>query len=103
MKVSIGLRSPQIYEQTKRHIRRIPESFIAALQKYFETMQEKGAIISGDPHTLAVTVFSAAFGFVFLQASFGNELSPISQEEYIKSSVKMFVKGLGNGTPFPQA
>ena len=41
-----------------------------------------------------MTVLSSTFGYTFLTASFGNKLSKVEKEEYIKNSVKMFVNGL---------
>ena len=53
-----------------------------------------GKIPKKDFQTLALTVFSATFGYTFLQASFGKELTDIKKDEYIKESVQMFVKGI---------
>ena len=94
VKMSIGLRSPQIYEDTAPYIMKVPESFINALQSYFEIMKQKGKIIEGEPKVLAQTIFSSIFGFVFLQASFGNMLSLSKQEKYVKESIKIFVNGI---------
>lgn len=47
-----------------------------------------------DFECLAMTVFSATFGFTFLKASFGEELSRVKQEEYIINSVSLFLKGI---------
>lgn len=47
-----------------------------------------------DFDSLAMNFFSATFGYTFLKASFGNELTHVEKEEYIKNSVKMFIKGL---------
>ena len=94
VKMSIGLRSPQIYEDTAPYIMKVPESFINALQSYFEIMKQKGKIIEGEPKVLAQTIFSSIFGFVFLQVSFGNMLSLPKQEKYIKESIKIFINGI---------
>ena len=63
VKMSIGLRSPQIYEDTAPYIMKVPESFINALQSYFEIMKQKGKITEGEPKVLAQTIFSSIFGF----------------------------------------
>lgn len=94
VKMSIGLRSPQIYEETASYILMVPQSFVTALQGYFETMQQKSKIQNDDPHTLAMTLFSSTLGFLFLQASFGDGLSPLGQEAYIKATVQTFVEGM---------
>ena len=41
-----------------------------------------------------MTVFSATFGYTFLNASFGKELTEVDKEAYIKESVQAFVKGI---------
>ncbi len=92
--LSIGLRAPQIYEDTMPYIMKIPEAFLRTLILYFESMHVKGKIGVFDFECLAMTVFSATFGFTFLKASFGEELSKVKQEEYIIKSVSLFLKGI---------
>ena len=57
-------------------------------------MYEMGKIPKADFDALALTVFSSTFGYAFLNASFGNKLSKVERDEYIKSSVQLFIKGL---------
>lgn len=92
--LSVGLRAPQIYEETKPYIMKIPEAFLQSLVSYFEQMHQKGNIGSYDFESLAMTIFSAAFGFTFLKASFGDDLTGVKQEEYIKNSVSLFLAGI---------
>ena len=42
--LSIGLRAPQIYEDTMPYIMKIPEAFLRTLVMYFESMHVKGKI-----------------------------------------------------------
>jgi len=92
--ISIGLRAPQIYEDTRPYIMKIPEAFLQSLVSYFESMHEKGKLGSYDFESLAMTIFSSAFGFTFLKASFGDDLSKVKQEEYIANSVSLFLTGI---------
>ncbi len=92
--LSIGLRAPQLYEDTKQLIMKVPQTFLEAFLDYLKQMCEMGKIPEKDFAALAMTIFSATFGFTFLKASFGNELTAVEKEAYIKESVQMFVKGL---------
>lgn len=92
--LSIGLRAPQLYEETKHLIMKVPQAFLETFTDYLEQMREKGKIPKRDFKTLAMTVFSAAFGYTFLNASFGKELTDVEKDAYIKESVRMFIKGL---------
>ncbi len=92
--LSIGLRAPQLYEETKQLIMKVPQAFLTAFTDYLNKMCAMGKIPEKDFKTLALTVFSATFGYTFLKASFGNELTEIEKEKYIKESVQMFVKGI---------
>ena len=92
--LSIGLRAPQLYEDTKQLIMKVPQTFLEAFLDYLKQMCEMGKIPEKDFAALARTIFSATFGFTFLKASFGNELTAVEKEAYIKESVQMFVKGL---------
>lgn len=73
---------------------KVPQAFLLTLTDYLNKMCAKGKIPEKDVKALALTVFSATFGYTFLNASFGKELTDIEKEEYVKESVKMFVKGI---------
>ena len=92
--LSIGLRAPQLYEETAPLIMKVPQAFQFALTEYLEKMCSMGKIPEADFKSLAMTVFSSTFGYTFLIASFGNRLSEVEKEQYIKNSTQMFVKGL---------
>lgn len=92
--LSIGLRAPQLYDETASLIMKVPQAFLSSFTDYLKKMYNMGKIHKADFEALAMTVFSSAFGYAFLSASFGNELSKVEKDEYIKNSVKMFIKGL---------
>ena len=92
--LSIGLRAPQLYDETKPLIMKVPQAFLEAFTSYLNQMCEKGKIPQGDFQAFAMTVFSATFGYTFLHASFGKELTEVEKDAYIKNSVQMFVKGM---------
>jgi len=96
VRLSVGLRAPQIYAETSPYILKVPEVFLRSLVSYFESMYEKGKIGAFDFECLAMTIFSSTFGFTFLKASFGEQLSSVKQEEYITNSVSLFLKGIQN-------
>lgn len=92
--LSIGLRAPQIYEETAPLIMKIPQAFLSALTEYFVKMEELGKIAQLDFESLAMTVFSSTFGYTFLKASFDQKITKVNQKEFIKNSVELFVKGI---------
>jgi AcrR family transcriptional regulator len=92
--LSIGLRAPQLYEETSSLIMKVPQAFLSSFTEYLVKMYEMGKIHKADFEALAMTIFSSTFGYTFLKASFGDELSKVEKDEYIKSSVQMFLKGL---------
>ena len=92
--LSIGLRAPQLYEETKQLIMKVPQAFLETFTDYLNKMCEMGKIPEKDFKTLALTVFSATFGYTFLNASFGKELTDVEKDEYIKQSVQMFIEGI---------
>lgn len=92
--LSIGLRAPQLYEETSSLIMKVPQAFLASFTEYLAKMYEMGKIPKADFEALAMTIFSSTFGYTFLRASFGDELSKVEKDEYIKSSAQMFLKGL---------
>ena len=94
VKVSLGLRSPDLYEITKDGIREIPDTFKKVLVNYFTDMQEKNKIQTEDIESLAVSFLAINFGYVFFKASFGDELTELQSKEYIESNVRHFVNGI---------
>jgi len=92
--LSIGLRAPQLYEETKELIMKVPQAFLSTFTDYLNKMCAMGKIPEKDFEALALTVFSATFGYTFLNASFGKELTEIEKDRYINESVQMFVKGI---------
>lgn len=92
--LSIGLRAPQLYEETAPLIMKVPQVFVASLIEYFHRMEELGKIGHYDFENLAMTIFSSTFGYTFLSASFNQDLAKTSREEFIKCSVKIFINGI---------
>lgn len=92
--LSIGLRAPQLYEETAPLIMKVPQAFVSSLTEYFKKMNEMGKLGDFDFESLAMTIFSSTFGYTFLRASFHEDLAKTSREEFIKCSVKVFVEGI---------
>ncbi len=92
--LSIGLRAPQLYDETAPMIMKVPQAFISSLIDYFEKMEQLGKIAHMDFESLAMTIFSSTFGYTFLKASFNQELTKVEQKEFIKNSVTVFVRGI---------
>lgn len=94
VKVSIGLRTPELYDDTAEKIMEIPDVFMNVLRAYFSEMLLQEKIKCKDIEGMALQVLSMNFGFVFLKASFGDELSDLAQDEYIVNSINRFVYGI---------
>lgn len=97
VKVSIGLRSPELFDDTAKGIMEIPAIFKEGLIKYFEAMRERGKLTKdSNMENLAMMFLAVNFGFVFFRASFGNKLTAVTEKDYIQNSVEVFVNGIGN-------
>lgn len=48
----------------------------------------------GDCESLAMMFLSMNFGFVFLNASFGEKLTKLDKDEYIRNSIQVFLQGI---------
>lgn len=92
--LSIGLRAPQLFDETAPMIMKIPQAFLASLVEYFEKMNQLGKIAPMNYENLAMIIFSSTFGYTFLKASFHQEISKVEQKEFIRNSVQIFVKGI---------
>jgi len=94
VKLSIGLRAPQIFKETAPLIMKVPHVFVSSLIEYFQNMEQRGKLPHLDFECLAMTIFSNTFGFTFLNASFDKKLTSISKSEYIKKTVAIFIQGI---------
>lgn len=94
VKISMGLRAPELYEDTKDEILKVPLTLKKILVDYFNELVKMKKLTYSNTEQLAMTFLSLNFGFIFLKGSFGNCLSEIDQVEYIKNSVKIFCHGL---------
>lgn len=92
--LSIGLRAPQLYDEAAPLIMKVPQAFLSSFTDYLNKMCEMGKIPKADFDALAMNFFSSIFGYTFLSASFGKELSKIEKDAYIQSSIKIFIKGI---------
>ena len=94
VKLSIGLRAPQIYEETAPLVMKVPHAFLSSLIQYFEEMEKRRKMPHLDFECLALTIFSSTFGYTFLSASFDRKLFEIDKGKYIKQSVETFIQGI---------
>lgn len=94
VKLSIGLRAPQLYGELAPLVMKVPQVFLSSLTDYFKEMVNRGKMPEADLECLAMTIFSSTFGYTFLSASFENHLSPVGREEFIKQSVQTFIYGI---------
>ena len=47
-----------------------------------------------DVESISLQFIAMNFGFVFLDASFGNKLVGVSKRDYIRNSIEVFVSGI---------
>ena len=97
VKVSMGLRTPELFPDTAEGILKVPQVFKKVLVQYFQEMYETGKITNGDCESLAMMFLSMNFGFVFLDASFGRKLTKLKKQEYIRNSIRIFLDGICYG------
>ena len=98
MQVSVGLRTAELEGAALPEIMQVPLLFKSVLMEYFDEMQKKGIIRKCDIEAIAMQFISMNFGFIFLDASFGDKLISISKEDYITESVKVFARGISVNT-----
>lgn len=94
VKLSIGLRTPELADAASDGIMAVPQTFKNGLVNYFGEMHKKGVLKQDHVETLAMMFLSLNFGFVFFKASFGERLTAMSEEAYITGMVSAFVKGI---------
>ena len=94
VKVSIGLRSAELQGAALPGIMKVPMVFKNVLINYFTQMIADGKMCDCNVESISLQFLAMNFGFVFLDASFGNKLIGVSKAEYIRNSVRIFVEGI---------
>ena len=72
VKVSMGLRTPELYPDTAEGILEVPRVFKGVLVKYFTKMQDQ--LCETDAESMAMMFLSMNFGFVFFGRFFWAEI-----------------------------
>ena len=96
VKVSIGLRSAELQGAALPGIMKVPMVFKNVLINYFTQMIADGKMRDCNVESISLQFLAMNFGFVFLDASFGNKLIGVSKAEYIRNSIQVFVAGIRN-------
>ena len=94
VKLSVGLRSTKIYPYTAPLIMDTPRIFLDAVKKYLRDMRALGKVADKDVDRIAEALLSATFGYIFLVASFGDDLVGKDKESYIASTVDALTGGI---------
>ncbi|MGN0203410.1 MAG: TetR/AcrR family transcriptional regulator, partial [Coprococcus sp.] len=94
VKVSIGLRSAELQGAALPGIMKVPLVFKKVLVNYFTQMITNGKMRDCNVESISLQFIAMNFGFVFLDASFGDKLIGVSKAEYIRNSIKVFVSGI---------
>ena len=94
VKVSIGLRSAELQDAALSGIMKVPMVFKKVLISYFTKMIAEGKMRECNVESVSIQFIAMNFGFVFLDASFGDKLIGVSKEEYIRNSIKVFLSGI---------
>lgn len=76
------------------YIGNFPKTLKELLTEYFKEMQRQGKVIKENPEGQAITFMFANFGNFMSSDLMKNKITEISTEEYIKNSIKIFVRGL---------
>ena len=76
------------------YMEKITPAFLSSLTGYLEEMEHRGKLPRQDFECLAMTIFSATFGFTFLKASFGENLTKAERRDFVRKSVETFVGGI---------
>ncbi|WP_455810424.1 TetR/AcrR family transcriptional regulator [Clostridium butyricum] len=94
VKLIIGLRTPELFPLIEKYMIVIPNKFKEILKEYFSIMYKKNNISSNNFEAIVTMYMALNLGFIFLKASFENDVITLNNEEYIETSIKIFAKGI---------
>ena len=95
LKLAIGLRTPELFNDTSNGIMKIPSVFKESFIKYLNEMKKMNKIsMDNDVEAISMLFLSVNLGFVFFKASFEDKLSSIQKEDYINNCISVFINGI---------
>ena len=71
-----------------------PQTLKGLLTEYFLEMQKRGKVIEENPEGQAITFMFSNFGNFMSSEVVKDKITTMSTEDFIKSSIKIFVRGL---------
>ncbi|OXS56977.1 TetR family transcriptional regulator [Cohnella sp. CIP 111063] len=80
----------EIREKAQKH----PRKLLELLTNYFIDMQQKNKMISTDAQMQAITFMWMNYGAFVSQLFVRSEITPISKQDFIRSSTDLFVRAL---------
>jgi len=92
--IMISLMGTGHFPELQREIVNIPQQLKGDLHNYFTVMREKGKIIDTNIEAQVMTFIGANFGLFFTHSLFGTQLTDLTEEEFLKNSIEVFVRGL---------
>lgn len=92
--LSIGLRSPELYQYTSQKIMQVPQTFLDGFKSYLLDMQKQRKIKVHNIDAAAAMFLSMCFGFVFFKASFEDNLIALPADDYLKTGIEVFLDGI---------
>lgn len=92
--VMMSLMGTGQFPEIQREIVYIPRQLKKELHQYFRTMQEKGKIIDTNIEAQVMAFLGANMGLFLTRSFFGTQLTEITDEEFLRNSIQVFVRGL---------
>ncbi|MFK3939247.1 TetR/AcrR family transcriptional regulator [Alkalihalobacillus sp. NPDC078783] len=92
--VMLGFKEFYKIEELNDEISKGPVEFKHYLTQYFEKMKDRELIIPIDCEQLALQFIWMNFGYFISKARFGDRVTALPDEAFLKGSVQLFVRGI---------
>lgn len=92
--VLIGFKEADAFPEINEEIANVPLFLKNELIHYFEEMKRKGKIIDTNIEATVMSLIAINFGHFISRARLGSNVSKLSTEQYLKTSISIFSRGL---------
>jgi AcrR family transcriptional regulator len=92
--ILISLKESELTPSLDQEVIKIPKQLKESLMSYFTKMKNEGKLIETNIEAQALTFIWMIFGYFQSTIRYGNQITKLSAEEFIKNSVKVFARGL---------
>lgn len=92
--IMMNLKEAGDFPELEQQIVSMPRQLKKGLSDYLIAMKEKGKLVETDIEAQVMAFIYMNFGFFFTRTRFGTQITELTEDDFLASSLKTYVRGL---------